>query len=129
VKTLIALAVLLVPSLAACSSSSSSSPSDAGGTCTFVVQYDDADTAVCDKPIPSYQTDVLPILQSDCIVCHSPTGTAGYDETSYTDVYNQLSPIFSQVATCEMPPLNGPELSNAQRTTLIDWLACGAPNN
>jgi hypothetical protein len=93
------------------------------------VRYGDAGTALCDQPVPSYQTDVLPILQSDCIVCHGPGGTAGYDETSYADVYNQLSPIFSQVATCEMPPLNGPELSNAQRTTLIDWLACGAPNN
>jgi hypothetical protein len=78
---------------------------------------------------PSYATDIVPILQQACIGCHSAAGTAGYDETSYADVYAQRSPMLDQVSGCLMPPANGPQLSAAQRIALTAWLECGAPDN
>jgi mono/diheme cytochrome c family protein len=82
-----------------------------------------------DSGVPSYTTEIVPILQQACIGCHGPDGTAGYYETSYTDVSNQASPMLDQVSGCEMPPQNGPQLSAAQRIALTAWLRCGAPDN
>jgi uncharacterized membrane protein len=82
-----------------------------------------------DAGVPSYQTDIAPILQQDCIPCHSPTGPAGFDMTTYAEVYGEFGSILSQVAVCQMPPLNAPTMTDAQRTTLTAWLKCGAPDN
>jgi uncharacterized membrane protein len=117
-------AVLISAVGVACSSSSSDDATDADvATCPVASGCPDSGA------IPSYKTDVLPILQQACIGCHSPAGTAGYDETSYTDVYNQRAPILDQVHSCIMPPLNGTQLTAAQRIALTTWLYCGAPDN
>jgi uncharacterized membrane protein len=119
------LALALV--LGACSSATSPSASeaDAGGAgagCPVALACSDAGA-------PSYAAVIEPILEQACIPCHSTQGTAGFYETSYTDVYNQRSPIFDQVTQCLMPPTNGPQLTAAQRVALSSWLECGAPNN
>jgi hypothetical protein len=107
----------------ACSSSNDASDGGgAGGSCESAPSCPDAGA-------PSYQTQIVPILQASCIPCHGPSGTAGYDEDTYADVYNQFGSMLSFVNDCEMPPLNGPELSNADRITLTEWLRCGAPDN
>ena len=82
-----------------------------------------------DGGVPSYKTEIAPILQQDCIPCHSPTGPAGFDMTTYAEVYGELGSILSQVTVCQMPPLNGPIMTDAERTTLTAWLRCGAPDN
>jgi hypothetical protein len=131
------LSVLLVTAASAAGSSACSSSNAAsdggggttGGTCASALPENEAGATYCPGTAPSYQNDVLPILKTDCIPCHSPSGTAGYDESTYTDVYNQRSPILDQVNGCQMPPADGPPLSNAQRVVLLDWLVCGAPNN
>jgi mono/diheme cytochrome c family protein len=79
--------------------------------------------------VPSYKTEIFPILQSGCIPCHGPDGTAGYYETTYADVAGQRESIESFVSICNMPPANGPQISTAQRIALLEWLSCGAPNN
>jgi hypothetical protein len=84
----------------------------------------------CPSSVPSYKTDVAPILHSSCtLYCHSPTGIAGHSETTYADVYAQRSSINDQVNGCSMPPSNAAPLTTAQRSTLLAWLACDAPNN
>jgi hypothetical protein len=120
------LALLVAAIVPACSSAgSSSTPVDGGGgpaACTTA--------SVCpDAGAPSYASEILPIFQEACIPCHSPSGTAGFDETSYAAIYSQRSPILDQVYDCLMPPTNGPQLSSAQRVALTAWLECGAPNN
>jgi uncharacterized membrane protein len=115
-------AVLAAAAVIACSSSPND-PADAGGSTCVSAPACPAGGA------PSYKTEIQPILQAACIPCHSPGGTAGYDESSYSDVYNQFGAILSQVAICVMPPVNGPQLTDAQRVALTAWLKCGAPDN
>jgi hypothetical protein len=79
--------------------------------------------------VPSYENEIAPILRNACIPCHSPSGSAGFDETTYAEVYGEYGSILSQVAVCAMPPLNGPPLTDAQRVALTAWLRCGAPDN
>jgi hypothetical protein len=88
-----------------------------------------------DAAVPSYQADIAPILKRACFACHGPGGVAGYDESTYLDVYDQRSPILSQVSGCQMPPASGPDgmavvpLTTAERVALTGWLECGAPDN
>jgi hypothetical protein len=114
-------ATLVAAVAIACSSSNDASDGGAS-SCVTAPSCPDAGA-------PSYQTQIVPILQASCIPCHSPSGTAGFDEETYTDVYNQFGSMLSFVNNCEMPPLNGPELSDADRITLTEWLRCGAPDN
>ena len=79
--------------------------------------------------MPSYQADVVPILQRACIPCHSATGIAGYDESTYAKVYPQRSAILDQVNACLMPPAGSPQLTTQERIALLGWLVCNAPND
>lgn len=103
-------------------SSSSDGPIDGGATCPV--------SPDCPaRGVPSYKTDIVPILAQSCIGCHGPDGAAGFYETSYAAVHSQASPILDQVAYCMMPPPNGTQLTAAQRVALTAWLECGAPDN
>jgi uncharacterized membrane protein len=106
-------------------SACSSSPADQGGAGSPCVVA----PACPDAGAPSYASEVQTIIQNDCVPCHNPSGTAGFNETSYTDVYNQYGSMLSQVNGCLMPPANGPQMTNAERVALTAWLRCGAPNN
>ena len=110
--------------LVACSSSPSQ-PADGGEATSSCVSAPSCPSTGA----PSYKAVIVPILQQDCIACHSPGGPAGYDESTYAQVASQASAMLSQVVTCAMPPLNGPQLDDAQRVALTAWLKCGAPNN
>jgi hypothetical protein len=116
-------ALLLGAAGMACSSSPSNA-GDAGGAAACSVASGCPSTGA-----PSYATEILPIFQQACLGCHSPSGTAGYDESSYAKVFAQRSAILDQVNDCMMPPLNGPVLTAAQRVAMTAWLECGAPNN
>lgn len=82
----------------------------------------------CPPSMPSYEHDVVPIMQRDCIPCHS-TNTGGKDESTYDLASGQKSSILFQVNDCLMPPSGSPQLSPQDRNTLLDWIECGAPNN
>ena len=82
----------------------------------------------CLRPVPSYRTVIVPILQQHCIPCHNPKGSAGHSEATYEDVYLQRSPMLDQVAGCGMPP-SGYPIHIAERGALLDWFVCGAPDN
>jgi hypothetical protein len=114
-----------------CSGPSNEGASDAGtstGLCPSDIPALSPDGS-CPMPTPSYQTDIVPILERDCIPCHGPTGTAGHDETTYAEVANQAGPIFDQVSACLMPTAGSPQLTATERLTLLDWLVCSAPDN
>jgi hypothetical protein len=132
-------ALALTAVVAACSSSSSADGA-ASGSCAVATgcggnaanptgfEVGGACTP-CDGGVPSYQTDIVPILQTGCIPCHSPSGTAGFYEDTYPEVQGQFGSMLSQLSLCAMPPINGPQLSAEQRVTLSAWLTCGAPDN
>jgi uncharacterized membrane protein len=106
----------------ACSSSSNDGTGGSASACISA-------PACPDGGPPSYKTEIAPILQEDCIPCHSPTGPAGFDMTTYADVSGESGSILSQVTVCRMPPSNGPTMTDAQRIALTAWLRCGAPDN
>jgi hypothetical protein len=123
--------LVLAGLIAACSSSpsngpgvaASTGPQDTGPTCPNDLPK------TCPSPIPSYKMDVAPILATYCVGCHSPTGVAGYDEVTYTEVVGQASAILDQVYGCMMPPAGSPMLTLEERVTLMNWLVCNAPDN
>jgi hypothetical protein len=80
---------------------------------------------------PSYASDVAPILDDNCVGCHSPQGGYGFDLVTYSEVQTQAlqGDLITWISDCSMPPSTYPPLTTAQRQTLLDWLACGAPDN
>ncbi len=104
-----------------------SQPTPPSAACTAI------DASACVDPVPSYESDIAPLLDRACnSTCHAP-GVGPWPLTDYSDVYAWSSAIAFDVSDCAMPPLdagagNGP-LSDAERATLLDWIACGAPDN
>ncbi len=94
------------------------------------------DPPCADAP-PSFAQDIYPqVFQPTCVRCHSPTGEEPKTPlTSYQQIYGSngvtAKEIYYQVfQACLMPPPSAPEaLSDIQRQRLLDWFACGAPNN
>jgi uncharacterized membrane protein len=72
------------------------------------------------------------VFQVSCVPCHNPTGQEPQISfTSYQQIEVWAGPIHSQVfEACAMPPAGATQtLTDPQRQMLLDWLACGAPDN
>lgn len=93
----------------------------------------------CDSLIPSFSTDVFPIIERACSdenigSCHQAGSIRG-DYTGYEGIKIDANngQIESRVVVSKsMPPGNssGPtSLTNQELTTIECWLANGAPNN
>jgi uncharacterized membrane protein len=88
------------------------------------------DSLACPSPAPSYSTSVSAIFQNRCLSCHSPGGQAASKPfTTYQEVYSNRSAILNQVYACRMPLAGAPQPTLQERTQLLGWLVCGAPNN
>jgi mono/diheme cytochrome c family protein len=85
----------------------------------------------------SYATDVAPILEKNCVACHSPGGIAPWAMTNYEMVKGFAPMIREAVRTDRMPPYNADahvgefqeyaNLTEADTRTLIRWIEAGAP--
>jgi hypothetical protein len=98
---------------------------DAPQACAF-------ETPVCPDPVPSYAGEVSAIIQTYCGACHGPGGQESIRPfTTWQDINSHAygGPMQRQVLGCLMPPADAPQLSDAQKQTLVGWLTCGAPNN
>jgi hypothetical protein len=114
--------------LAACTSSSGGSSSS--GSSSGATTCPDDLPAACPTNAPTYTTDIAPIVQASCTPCHAPGGTeSGRLLTTYAGISAQSGSALNQVYACRMPPLGSPRLSAADRTALMAWLVCGAPND
>ena len=79
---------------------------------------------------PSFAAEVKPIFDGVCATCHAPGGRMkSVPFTTYAQIYGRRTTILSQVDDCVMPPVDGPQLSDQQRLTLMTWFVCGAPDN
>jgi hypothetical protein len=115
-----------LPAALAVGCSSASNDSDDAGAASQCVSA----PSCPDADVPSYSMTIAPILQRTCILsCHSPDGSAGFAENTYSAVSSQAGDMLSQVAQCFMPPSGGPVMSDAERIALTGWLECGAPDN
>jgi len=91
------------------------------------------DASPCQTPVPSYTTDVAPILDRRCNeTCHAP-GVGPWPLTDWGDVKDWQSIVNCSISQGTMPPpgneAGSGDLTPDERATVLDWLACGAPNN
>jgi uncharacterized membrane protein len=113
---LAALAFAALAATTGCSGDDDSCPNDVPDTCDMT-------------SVPSYQTDVAPIIDAHCTRCHAPGGSeSSKDLSTYAGVQKWASEVLFQVSTCRMPP-SGDAPSSDERQVLFAWLVCGAPDN
>jgi hypothetical protein len=84
--------------------------------------------AACDDGVPSYEREVAPIIEQRCNACHYPNNLqTSAVWTDYDAVYARRRTIQSRIYSCVMPPQEAPPLARAERSVLLEWLVCGAP--
>jgi hypothetical protein len=86
---------------------------------------------------PTFNKDVLPILQANCQQCHRPGEIAPMSLLTYTDARPWAKAIKAAVVSQKMPPwfadpnvghfANDRRLSEAQIKTLASWVDAGSP--
>ena len=85
----------------------------------------------------SYSADIAPLLQQNCVRCHSPGNIAPWAMTNY-DIVQAYAPLIKEaVLTGEMPPwhadpfyqtfANDVSLKPEQAAALVQWINEGAP--
>lgn len=92
-------------------------------------------SATCDTTNMSFATDIQPIINTNCIGCHSSSGgtSGGYDLTTYTGVKSAVtaSKLYASVAqngaAVAMPPAS--KLNQCKIDQIKSWIDAGAPNN
>ena len=87
--------------------------------------------------IPTFSSDVAPILYKNCATCHRPGEIAPMSLLTYEQARPWAKSIKEKVALGQMPPwhatqprgifLNDRRLTEADRDTLIRWASNGAP--
>jgi hypothetical protein len=84
-----------------------------------------------DSGAPSYENDVVPILNARCNGCHGNGGQEAVDRNLTTLLKVQkLGPtVASLISSCQMPPPPLAPLTPKEQATVLEWFACGCPNN
>jgi hypothetical protein len=87
--------------------------------------------------VPTFNRDVAPILNANCVSCHRPGEIAPMSLLTYKDARPWAKSIRDEVADRAMPPWhadpqhgkfrNDRSLSAADRETLVKWANGGAP--
>jgi hypothetical protein len=113
-----------------CPTCAGSNPSD-GGLCP-----NDTIAPCTDGGVPSYATQVQPLFQSLCVICHAQGTAEGLSQPMYDYAYVHANsgPVGDDIYHCTMPPLNDAGhpmflITEEQRQVMLTWLYCGAPNN
>lgn len=80
-----------------------------------------------------YQKDIKPIIDANCIVCHSAGGSASFQPlTNYNQVKNNIDNIIDRIQRPNGDPQKMPQggsLSATQINTFIKWKADGLTEN
>ena len=84
----------------------------------------------------TFAADVAPILYRNCVSCHHPGGIAPFSMLNFDTVRGRLKDMADVLHERKMPPWfavappgtfrNERGLSDAQRTTILRWIATGA---
>ncbi|HEX5100805.1 MAG TPA: hypothetical protein VFV94_14945 [Polyangiaceae bacterium] len=103
---------------------------DPGDDDPFVCPSGLPSDSACPDSAPSYQNEIRPLLDSYCSGCHySGNRNSSQVLETYDDLHRSVSVVEKQVYQCEMPPAGEPQPPAHERTALLQWLVCGAPNN
>jgi len=79
-----------------------------------------------------YNTDIKPIIDANCISCHSPGGPGPQAWTSYDQVKNNIDNIIDRIGRPNGDPLKMPQggaLSATQINLFVKWKADGLIEN
>src|SRR5262249_40886835 len=86
---------------------------------------------------PTFNKEVVRVLQDNCQKCHHDGGIGPFPLVSYEDAYAHKNDIVLMTSTRKMPPWHvasacnafegDPSLSAADLSTLQKWVASGAP--
>jgi peroxiredoxin len=89
------------------------------------------------KPKVTYSSDVAPIVNKHCVVCHRKGELAPFALTTFDEVAGWAAMIAEVTQTNRMPPwhaderhgkfANDPRLSDAEKHVLAKWVELGAP--
>lgn len=86
--------------------------------------------ASCPSGAPGYAATIAPLVQARCATCHAPGGQAADRPLdTYDDVFARRSAVLNQVYGCKMPPAGSPQPTAEERSDLLAWLVCGAPDD
>jgi Fe-S-cluster-containing hydrogenase component 2 len=89
----------------------------------------------CNTSAMSYSTDVLPILQSKCLGCHSATVNSGgitLEGYSAVKVYADNGKLGCSVdhgTDCSAMPKNESKMPQCQVASIVEWIDQGALDN
>ncbi|HTA88533.1 MAG TPA: hypothetical protein VK745_03125 [Polyangiaceae bacterium] len=88
----------------------------------------DAPAECLDAAALSYNDNIGAIMNARCTPCHATGGVeASIILTDYGHVTGERMTIEAQLLTCAMPPDGSPQLTTDERTQILSWLSCGAP--
>ncbi|HVY38604.1 MAG TPA: hypothetical protein VHM31_11735 [Polyangia bacterium] len=82
----------------------------------------------CPDPAPRY-ADVAPIISQRCAMpCHSGVPNGPWPLTDYEHVADWADTVRADLLDCSMPPADGGvPITADDRTAVLTWIRCGAP--
>lgn len=88
------------------------------------------DDTACATRSPSYAEQTAAIIEQRCTICHFAGNTQSTQVfTSYADIFARKRGMLTQIYSCRMPPAASVQLTSDERSALLQWLVCGAPDN
>lgn len=98
-------------------------------------QNTSCETTGCDTENVSFSNDIFPIIQSNCVSCHSGSNAnAGIQLTNYSQISHQalnglLLSAVSHDGMATPMPYQSNQLSSCKIEMITAWINNGAPNN
>ena len=97
----------------------------------------ESDASTCDRHLPacpmtppSYENDVAPIIARECSACHyTGSNIARGVFSTYAQLQGGRGSVLDEVYACKMPVAPTRPLTSSERTTLLEWIECGGPDN
>jgi uncharacterized membrane protein len=88
------------------------------------------DNAACATRGPSYAEQTAAIIEQRCTICHFAGNTQSTQVfETYAEIFDQRRGMLTQIYSCRMPPEASAQLMSGERSALLQWLVCGAPDN
>lgn len=98
--------------------------------CYYDNEVEQYGVATCDTTAISYSQDILPIINNNCVRCHTPGGEQeGSPFTSYEQIKDYSGPILERVNGIGsiMPPDGA--IPACDKLKIEAWVNAGTPNN
>lgn len=103
--------------------------------CYYDVEEDLYPTIECSTADMSYQNDIFPIIDNNCLGCHDAASNfggitlEGYDLLKVYVSNNQLLGVIKHEPGFSPMPKNSAQLLECEIEKIEAWIANGAPNN